>query len=101
MPLYNWSQSAGTNATADSSINWAEGMAPSAINDSARSMMAVIAKYRDDISGAITTAGSSTAYIVMSNSVFDTIAHMHQQMIAFVPHTTSAATVTLNVDGLG
>ncbi len=101
MSVYNWSTTAGTNATADSSINWAEGQAPSSINDSARSMMAALAKYNADISGAITTAGTSTAYTVTSNSVFDTLAHMHQQMIAFVPHTTSGATVTLNVDGLG
>jgi microcystin-dependent protein len=58
-------------------------------------------KYNADISGAITTAGTSTAYTLSSNSVFDTLVHMHLQMIAFVPHTTSSGTCTLNVDGLG
>jgi microcystin-dependent protein len=76
-------------------------MPPSAVNDSARAMEARLAEWRDDISGTITTGGTSTAYTVTSNQIFDTLAHMNGAMIAFVPHTTNGATVTLNVDGLG
>ena len=101
MTLYKWSQTASADATADSTINWAEGPAPSSVNDSARAMMAATAKYRDDISGAIATGGTSTAFTVTSYQVFDTLAHLNGQMIAFVPHTTNGATVTLNVDSLG
>src|SRR5262245_9309127 len=101
MPLYLWSKTAANNAAADPTINYAEGMAPSAVNDSARAAMARTAEWRDDISGTITTGGSSTAYTVTSNQGFDTLAHMSGAMIAFVPHTTNGATVTLNVDGLG
>jgi microcystin-dependent protein len=101
LPFYNWSQTAGSNATADSTVNWAEGMAPSAVNDSARAMMASTAAFRDDISGAIATGGTSTAYTVSSYEVFDTLAHLGGKMIAFTPHATNGATVTLNVDGLG
>ena len=61
-------------------------------------MMAAVAKFRDDISGAIMTGGSSTAYTVTSYQAFDTLANMTGAMIAFTPHTTSGATVTLNVD---
>ena len=100
--FYTWLQSlGGGNATSDSTVNWAEGQAPSSINDSARNMMAQIARYRDDIAGAIVTGGTSTAYTVTSYEVFDTLAHLGGQMIAFTPHTTNGATVTLNVDGLG
>lgn len=98
---YLWSRTASSNATADSNVNWAEGMAPSAVNDSARAMMASAAGFRDDIAGAITTGGTSTAYTVTSYQVFDTLAHMSGQVIAFTPHTTNGATVTLNVDSLG
>lgn len=98
---FKWSRTAASNATADSNINWAEGMAPSAVNDSARSMMASAAGFRDDIAGAITTGGSSTAYTVTSYQVFDSLANMSGHVIAFTPHTTNGATVTLNVDGLG
>lgn len=65
MTLYKWSQTASADATADSTINWAEGQAPSSINDSARAMMAATAKYRDDIAGAIVTGGTATAYTVL------------------------------------
>jgi hypothetical protein len=101
MAMFHWSKTAATNATADPTINQQEGMAPSAVNDSARAMMARTAEWRDDISGTITTGGSSTAYTVTSNQIFDTLAHMNGAMISFVPHTTCGTTVTLNVDGLG
>jgi hypothetical protein len=91
MSFWKWSRTAGTNATADGSINWAEGQSPSSVNDSARAMMAAAAKYRDDIAGAIITGGTSTAYTVASYQVFDTLAHLDGAMIAFAPHTTSGA----------
>ncbi len=96
-----WSQTAASNATQDPSVNWAEGMAPSAVNDSARGMMASTAKWRDDISGAIVTGGTSTAYTVASYQSFDNLTRLANQVIAFTPHTTNGATVTLNVDSLG
>src|SRR5205807_6896991 len=100
MTLYKWSQTASSDATADPTINWAEGQAPSSVNDSARAMMAAAAKYRDDIAGAIATGGTSTAYTVASYQSFDTLAHLDGQIIAFVPHTVNGATVTLNADSL-
>src|SRR4051812_19152068 len=102
---YLWSRTAASNATADATVNWAEGQAPSSVNDSARAMMASTAAFRDDISGAITTGGSSTAYTVTSYQIFDTLAHLNGQMIAFVPHATNINAVgvdmTLSVDSLG
>ena len=55
----------------------------------------------DDISGAIVTAGTSTAYTVTSVRVYDSLTRLHNNLIAFTPHATNGATVTLNVDGLG
>ncbi|MGX1362592.1 phage tail protein [Bradyrhizobium sp. 8-10B] len=101
LPFYNWSRTAASNANADSTVNWAEGQAPSSVNDSGRAMMASTAAFRDDIAGAIVTAGTSTAYTVTSYQIFDTLSHLNGQIIAFTPHTTNGSTVTLNVDGLG
>ncbi|MDA9463688.1 phage tail protein [Bradyrhizobium sp. CCBAU 53415] len=101
MTLYKWSQTASADATADSTINWAEGQAPSSVNDSARAMMAAIAKYRDDVAGAIVTTGTSTAYAANTYQVFQSVSQLNGQVIAFTPHATNGATVTLNVDGLG
>jgi microcystin-dependent protein len=98
---YKWSRTAASNSTADANINFSEGQAPSSVNDSARALMASAAGFRDDISGAIVTTGTSTSYAVTSYQIFDSLANMNGQMIAFTPHATNGATVTLNVDGLG
>jgi hypothetical protein len=99
--LQNWSTTAAANATADSAINWAEGMAPSAVNDSARAMMAVVAKHRDDTAGTLTTAGSSTAYTLTTNTVFTTLALLSGQKLKVRFNAANGASPTLNVDGLG
>ncbi len=101
MTFWKWSRTASSNATADSTCPFPEGMAPSAVNDGVRGLMAAAAKYRDDLAGAIATAGTSTAYTVFSYQGFDTLAHLGGLAIAFTPHTGNGATVTLNVDGLG
>src|SRR5215469_12071517 len=101
MSFWKWSRTAANNATADGSINWAEGQAPSTVNDSARAMMAAASKYRDDVAGAIATAGSASAYTLASFQVFDTLAHMDGAMIAFTAHAGNAGACTLNVDALG
>jgi hypothetical protein len=74
MSFWKWSRTAANNATADGSINWAEGQAPSTASDSARAMMAAASKYRDDVAGAIATAGTGTAYTLSAYQVFDTLA---------------------------
>jgi microcystin-dependent protein len=101
MPFYLWSRTAGTNANADPTVNWAEGMAPSAVNDSARAGSARLREFADDIAGAKATGGSSTAYTLATYQAFDTLAHLAGNVVAFTPHATNGATVTLNVDGLG
>jgi microcystin-dependent protein len=98
--VVTWSTTAASNSTADSNVNWAEGQAPSSVNDSARAMMASVAKFRDDTNGSITTGGTSTAFTVTSNQSFASLSAMGNAVIAFVPHTTSGAAPTLAVDGL-
>ncbi len=101
MAWYSWSRTAANNGTADSTINWQEGMAPSAVNDSGRAMMARTADYRDDVAGSLLTTGTSTAFIITSNEVFDTLAHLSGQTLTIRFHTASGAAPTLNIDGLG
>lgn len=47
------------------------------------------------------TTGTSTAYAVNTYQVFQSLPQLSGQVIAFTPHTTNGATVTINVDGLG
>ncbi|BAL08878.1 hypothetical protein BJ6T_36040 [Bradyrhizobium japonicum USDA 6] len=77
------------------------GANPSSVNDSARGMMAAIAKYRDDTAGMIVTSGTSTAYVVSTYQVFQSLSQLNGQLVAFTPHATNGAAVTINVDGLG
>jgi microcystin-dependent protein len=101
MTFWKWSKTAASNGTADSSARFRKVWPRAQLNDGTRGMMAAAAKYRDDIAGAIVTGGTSTAYTVSSNQVFDSLAHLDGAMIAFTPHATNGATVTLNVDSLG
>jgi microcystin-dependent protein len=101
MAFWAWSKTPANNATADATINWQEGQAPSSVNDSSRAMMARLAEFRDDQAGTLTTSGSSTAYTVSTNQVFDSFAHLNGQRITFVVHATCGDSPTLNVDGLG
>lgn len=101
MAFWGWSRTPASNGTADPTINMAEGMSPSAVNDGVRAAMSRLREFGDDIAGAILTTGTASAYAVTSLQVFDTLAHLHGQMIAFTVHATNNATCTLNVDGLG
>jgi hypothetical protein len=96
--LWQWSLTPATNGTADPTINWAVGMAPSAVSPSARSMMARLAEYRDDISGLLLTTGSSTAYTLTTNQGLGATPS-NGQMIAFRPHVANGAASTLTADG--
>ena len=49
--IFDWSATAASNASVGN-INWAEGQAPSSINDSARYEMADVAMWRDFMGGA-------------------------------------------------
>lgn len=100
MAVYQWSPTPAANATADPTINWAPGMSPSSVSNSARSMMARVANYRDDISGSLTTTGSSTAYNLTSNQGLPATP-VTGQLIAFVPHVANGSTPSLRIDGGG
>ncbi len=96
--LQVWSQTPNSNATSDTNINWAEGMAPSAVNDSARSMMASAAKWRDDNNGTIVTSGTTLAYTAVTNQVEGALTAGYTVSLMF--HATNDSSATLAVDGL-
>lgn len=100
MTFWKWSKTAASNATADSTINWAEGMSPSAVNDSARAEMAALAKYRDDVSGTtVSTGGSADSYTFTSNQTLTSLTDGFK--IAFICSATNTGASTINVDSLG
>jgi hypothetical protein len=101
MTVNTWSTTAATNSTADATINWAEGQAPSSVNNSARAMMAAVAKLDKDLSAGKATTGGTTAYLLTTNQVFASLAAAENYAIGFTPNATNTGTTTINVDGLG
>lgn len=99
--LWQWSTTAGLNGNADPTINWQEGMAPSAVNDSARAMMAAVAINIRDTSGQITSGGSTSALTLTTNTGFPSTASLNGQRITFVAGSSNSAGATLNIDGTG
>jgi microcystin-dependent protein len=96
--LQVWSQTAASNSNADSTINWAEGQAPSSVNDSARALMASMAKWRDDNNGTLATTGSSAAFVVTSNQTAAALTDGYSIALKF--HATTDTSATLALDGL-
>src|SRR5436853_592628 len=99
MTFWTWSTTAASNASADATINWAEGQAPSSVNDSARAMMTALAKFRDDLAGLTATGGSGAAYTLASSQGFTALTSAC--VTGFRVHATNTGTCTINVDGLG
>jgi microcystin-dependent protein len=75
-------------------------MSPSAINDSARQMMAQLAQFRDDIGGALTTSGTATTYAVSTNQGLPSPPRSGQRLTV-VFNVTNGLNPTLNADGGG
>ncbi len=93
-----WSGTPVTNATVDTNINWAEGMAPSQVNDSSRALMASVAKFRDDNNGTVVTSGTTLAYTAATNQVEAGLTAGYTVAVQF--HATNDSSATLAVDGL-
>ena len=99
--VYSWSTTASSNGGADDNINFAEGMQPAALNNSARAMMAAIKAWGDALGGGITYGGSGNAYTATNNAVGAWSAYTSGQVIALKANHTNSGAATLNVDGLG
>jgi|WetSurMetagenome_2_1015567.scaffolds.fasta_scaffold67326_2 hypothetical protein len=98
MTLWKWSTTAASNATADATINWAEGQAPGSVNDSARAMMAAVAKYRDDNNWCV-TGGLVNAYTVTTGQGLTTYVSENFSFNFQVPITNTGPS-TIAIDGL-
>lgn len=96
--VWRWSTTAGTNASIDPNINFAEGQAPSSINDSARAMMAQLARWRDDTAGQSATAGTPSAMTLATSQGFQSLVGLNNQRLAFISGFTNTPGATLSVD---
>jgi hypothetical protein len=95
-----WSTTAASNATADATINWAEGQSPSSVNDSARAMMARIAEWKTYTSGGANLGGSANTYTFSTGDAGNT-SLVDGYKVTFACNATNTGASTLNVDSLG
>lgn len=94
-----WSVTAAANSNADAGINWSEGQTPGTVNDSARAMMAAIAKKNADENGSLVTGGTGAAYTLTPNAVPAALASGLRY--TFKASADAVAGATLNVASLG
>src|SRR6185436_7683420 len=98
----SWSPTAANNDTADTAINWREGMARAAVNDSSRSLMAAHAKQRNLQNGSIVTTGLPNQQNFTSGIGY--IAPAPTNIIVKLKigvGLTNTGPATLNMDGIG
>jgi hypothetical protein len=93
--VYDWSTTPSANSTADPGINWAEGMLPSAVNDSARATMAAIAAWLRD--ATVATGGAGNAY---TTTYTQAMRSWSPGYFSFVPNRTNTGAATISRDGL-
>lgn len=99
----SWSTTAATNATADSAIGWAEGQAPSTVNDSARAMMQQLAYWYADTGGGVrvnATVGGTAAAVTLTSNHDAVTSLAAGQMWAWIVTNAPTGATTLAVDGL-
>jgi len=92
-----WSTTAASN-NASPPNGWPENMARASVNDSAREMMAALAKWFLDTDGSLVSAGGTTAYTLATNSSNAALADI--SLLVFRINATNTGACTLAVDGL-
>ena len=94
----SWSATAASNNSA-SPDGFPEAMAPSGVNDSAREVMAAVARYRADTDGVASSSGSANAYVLASATTY--AAYAQGDRFAFKANFANTGAATLNVDAVG
>jgi len=91
MAFWKWSRTASSNAAADNTINWAEGMAPSAVNYSARAMMARLAEWRASVDRLLAFSESITEVTHDIAGIDVEAERKRLQNFAFAPESDASA----------
>jgi hypothetical protein len=103
MTIAQWSTTAANNATGVTNVNWAEGQAPSTVNDSSRQVMADVAAWVGQASGAIPeyltgVAGTNT---ITATGPAQMASYVAGQRFHFIPAATNTGAATLNITPSG
>lgn len=98
LELQDWSRTAASNSATPPS-GFPEGMNYSQVNDSARELMAVLARWNADNNGSLASTGGANTYSLTPNGTYT--AYADGMTFKFVAHQANTGAATLNVGGLG
>lgn len=104
MTIAQWSTTAANNASGVTNVNWAEGQPPSSVNDSARNMMADVATWAGQASGAIPeylTSVGGTANAITATGPSQMASYVAGQRFTFIPASTNTAATTMTITPSG
>lgn len=98
--IWDWLQIGDVlnNDDVDSAINFIEHQPPSTLNNSARAVMARMAFYVKAQGGALTSAGSGSAYTITTGETHTD--YVNGEHYTFVANHTSATSCTVQKDGI-
>lgn len=99
MSIDQWSTTAANNASGVTNVNWAEGQAPSTVNDSARNMMADVAAWYGQAKIPEYLTGTAGTNTVTATGPTSLAAYAAGQRFTFIPANSNTGAATLNVTG--
>lgn len=94
--VWDWSRTAGQNNDAAPN-GFPEGMPPGDVNDAAREVMAVVARYFQTVAGTVGSSGTGQEYRVLFDANFS---WSTGRPVSFIAHTASLANPRLQVNSL-
>lgn len=94
-----WSVTAASNGAADAAVPFPENMVPGQVNNSARGLMAGVARLIADLNGTITTGGGANVYTVTSNSGHTALTN--GILVSAKASYTNTAAASLNLNAYG
>jgi hypothetical protein len=86
-------------ADASNTARFPEGMSPGAVNDGARALEGILARWFKDTNGSLTSSGSSNAFAVTSNRTISSM--VDGTRLSFKANHSITGAATLNLNGLG
>lgn len=97
--IYDWDVVEANNATADTALTWAEGQAPSTVNNSARVMMRRGKELLIDLGGSLSAGGTANALTLTAQSAFASLAN--GRVVSFKATASNTGAATINVNAIG
>lgn len=84
---------------ASNTARFPENQAASTVNDGARALEGILARWAQDTNGSLTSGGSSNAYTLSANQTLT--AYAQNMVFIFEANHTNTGAATLNVDSIG